>query len=264
MSETRWLAEEDPGQLLHSVYAQIGAAARRGEPADPERLRLFACACCRRTWQLQDEDHRRSVEMLERHARAPDPQLLREARKVCGASARAIDKERDTLITWERASHPDVSTQLTITARSWASHAVRKAAKKPSQAAQAFLPAGTALDYMHQAEAARRARETRSSNWRPGPWCAEEQRVQVALLRDVFGNPYRRSHFDPAWLAWDGGTIERLAQGIDTERAYDRLTVLGDALEEAGCADEQILEHCRGPGPHTLGCWVVDALIGRK
>ena len=55
----------------------------------------------------------------------------------------------------------------------------------------------------------------------------------------------------------------KVAQGIYYDRAFDRLPILADALEDAGCHDAAILEHCRQPGPHVRGCWVVDLLTGR-
>jgi hypothetical protein len=58
--------------------------------------------------------------------------------------------------------------------------------------------------------------------------------------------------------------VPRLVRGIHEERAFDRLAVLADALEEAGCADADILSHLRGPGPHVRGCWVVDLLLGKE
>ncbi len=87
--------------------------------------------------------------------------------------------------------------------------------------------------------------------------------MQAALVRDVFGNPFRPAAADPAWQTWHAGTIPRLAEGIYQERAFDRLPVLADALEEAGCADPAILAHCREPGEHVRGCWVVDLLLGK-
>jgi hypothetical protein len=86
----------------------------------------------------------------------------------------------------------------------------------------------------------------------------------VALLRDVFGNPFRPAAVDPTWLAWRGGTVTDLARGIYEERTFERLPILGDALEEAGCADSLLLEHCRGPGPHARGCHVLDLLLERS
>jgi len=57
------------------------------------------------------------------------------------------------------------------------------------------------------------------------------------------------------------GTVIKLAQAIYDDRAFDRLPILADALEEAGCTNIDILEHCRVPGPHVCGCWVVDLLL---
>jgi hypothetical protein len=71
--------------------------------------------------------------------------------------------------------------------------------------------------------------------------------------------PRPRAPFDPAWLT---STALALARGIYDDRAFDRLPILADALEEAGCDDAEVLGHCRGPGPHVRGCWVVDMLLG--
>ncbi len=87
---------------------------------------------------------------------------------------------------------------------------------------------------------------------------------QAAVLRDILGNPFRLVSIDRAWLSWNRGAIVQLADSIYTDRAFDRLPILADALEEAGCRDAAILEHCRGPGPHVRGCWVVDLLLGKS
>jgi hypothetical protein len=55
-----------------------------------------------------------------------------------------------------------------------------------------------------------------------------------------------------------------LAAGIYDEKAFDRLPILADALQDAGCEDAAVLEHCRGEGPHSRGCWVVDLVLGRN
>ena len=67
-----------------------------------------------------------------------------------------------------------------------------------------------------------------------------------------------------AWLAWNDGTIRKMAQVIYGDRAFDRLPLLADALEDAGCTDADILGHCRTPGEHVRGCWVVDLLLGKS
>jgi hypothetical protein len=87
---------------------------------------------------------------------------------------------------------------------------------------------------------------------------------QAAFLRDLFGNPFRPVPVDPAWLAWERGTIPKLAEEIYEERAFDRLPVLADALEDSGCTNPDILSHLRGPGPHVRGCWVLDLLLGKS
>lgn len=79
-------------------------------------------------------------------------------------------------------------------------------------------------------------------------------------FRDVAGNPFRPVTFDPHWRS---ETAVSLASGIYTERAFDRMPILADALEEAGCDHADVLSHCRGDGPHTRGCWVVDLLLGK-
>jgi len=83
---------------------------------------------------------------------------------------------------------------------------------------------------------------------------------QVAVLREIIGNPFRPVTIDPAWHK---PSVASLAQAIDEERAFDRMPILADALEDAGCTSHDMLSHCRGPGPHFLGCWVVDMILGK-
>jgi len=83
---------------------------------------------------------------------------------------------------------------------------------------------------------------------------------EVRLLRCIFGNPFRPVSIDPVWQATN---VLGLAESIYEERAFDRMPVLGDALEDARCDNTDILNHCRGPGPHVRGCWVVDLVAGR-
>jgi hypothetical protein len=66
------------------------------------------------------------------------------------------------------------------------------------------------------------------------------------------------------WLAWNDGTVRRIAQGIYEEGAFGRLPILADALLDAGCDDEELIAHCRQPGPHVRGCWAVDLILGKK
>jgi len=89
----------------------------------------------------------------------------------------------------------------------------------------------------------------------------EGDRTLCNLLRDILGNPFRPVTVDPRWLT---STVVDLAAGIYAERAFDRMPILADALEEAGCDHADILTHCRGDGPHVRGCWVVDLVLGKS
>jgi hypothetical protein len=82
---------------------------------------------------------------------------------------------------------------------------------------------------------------------------------ECELIRCVFGNPYRTTAVAPAWRT---ATVVALARGITADRGFDRLPVLADALEEAGCDAPAVLEHCRGVGRHARGCWVIDGCLG--
>ncbi|MBL8798455.1 MAG: hypothetical protein JNM56_31460 [Planctomycetia bacterium] len=85
--------------------------------------------------------------------------------------------------------------------------------------------------------------------------------MQLRLLRDIFGNPFRPVAVEPTWLT---STVASLAQAIYDERAFDRLPILADALEDAGCDNADILNHCRQPGEHVRGCWCVDLVLGKS
>src|SRR5215469_15237158 len=84
-------------------------------------------------------------------------------------------------------------------------------------------------------------------------------KAMAGLLRDIAGNPFRSGlPFDPTWLVRNSGSVLRMGQAIYDAREFASLPILADALEDAGCADRAILDHCRGSGPHVRGCWVVD------
>ncbi|HEY1378110.1 MAG TPA: hypothetical protein VGF55_15015 [Gemmataceae bacterium] len=84
------------------------------------------------------------------------------------------------------------------------------------------------------------------------------------MLHDVIGPlPFRPVAVDPAWLAWNHGTVPAIARRVYDERAFHDLPILADALEDAGCTDADILAHCRQGGEHVRGCWVVDLILGK-
>jgi hypothetical protein len=89
--------------------------------------------------------------------------------------------------------------------------------------------------------------------------------ILAALIREIIGNPFRPApSLTPAVLSWNCGTVPKLAAAIYEERAFDRLPVLADALEDAGCADAQILAHCCSRGEQARACWVADLVLGKE
>ncbi|OWK42944.1 hypothetical protein FRUB_02543 [Fimbriiglobus ruber] len=81
----------------------------------------------------------------------------------------------------------------------------------------------------------------------------------MTLLRDIVGNPFRPVIFDFTWLT---STVVALARQMYDGRDFSLMPILADALQDAGCDNEAILNHCRCDGPHVRGCWVVDACLG--
>jgi hypothetical protein len=57
--------------------------------------------------------------------------------------------------------------------------------------------------------------------------------------------------------------VRPLARAVAVTRRLDELPVLADALEDAGCTDPAVYEHCRRPHERLRGCWVADWLLGR-
>jgi hypothetical protein len=227
MTEAEWLACTEVGPML----------AHLGDDVSPRKLRLFACACCRRIWYLmQDELIRKVVRIAEQHAdgRAGVSRLRRVT-----VSAEGVAEGMEG--------------------------AVWSAAKTRVMAAAAALGTTLSGNGIHSARCA--ASAVSCATVVP-PFSAEaaktaEEAAQAGLLRCIF-QAFPTVALDPAWLTWNDGAVGRLAQSAYDERAFDRLPVLADALEDAGCADTAILGHCRGPGPHARGCWVVDLLLGKS
>jgi len=116
--------------------------------------------------------------------------------------------------------------------------------------------------------AAERSRYAEDGAWPAGA----AEAGQADLLRDLFGNPFRPSPRLPAAiLVWNDGTIRRLAEGIYEERQMPRgtldtarLAVLADALLDAGCDNEDLIQHCRDAGSHVRGCWPLDLILGKE
>ncbi|HEY7312264.1 MAG TPA: hypothetical protein VH643_23070 [Gemmataceae bacterium] len=193
--------------------------------ASDRKIRLFVCAWCRRHFWKQLH-HATPRHLLEISERYADGLY---SRKVVVAARNAFNRVSDRLC--------HAGTSRAIKAVWWAAYA---------------HPINSAFQM--------RGRQPRHATLR----------LQAVLLRDIF-NPFRAAPISSAMLFWQDSTVVRLAQAAYDERILPagtldnaRLAVLADALEEAGCTDEQILTHLRGGGEHYRGCFVVDALLGKS
>jgi hypothetical protein len=177
------------------------------------KLRLFASACRRLVWHLLPVPmSRKAVEVAEDFI---DGVAGREDLTAAGlAAARESDPaEENNAAYW--ATEADVGVMLVNAC--WCS---------------VTLSARAGLSQRYAPDVAEAIR-------------AETVAAQCELLRDLFFTPFPRAALDPAWLAWGDGLVTKLADGIHEEHAFNRTPILGDALEDAGCAGEGILNHCR-------------------
>jgi hypothetical protein len=187
-------------------------------------------------------------QLLDYHRMKREPRRLRLLAAACVRSVVPADAPAvvaEALETVERYADGRVARAQFLAARK----AVRRAAAAHPAVSLLRTLTGDAMEGMTVTVANARSLA--------GP---EGGAVVCGLIRCVFGNPYRHTAFDPAWRT---EAAVALARGVLEERAFDRLPVLADALEDAGCADPDVLAHCRGAGPHARGCWVIDGLLGR-
>jgi hypothetical protein len=203
-----------------------------GRKASDRKLRLFAVACCRAVWRwMTEEQFRRGVELMESHAETgiPEDKLESLEQDLAEAHNALFNREPD----WDE---PDYLA---------ASMAMDAVSYPPDIAADMIL-----AQYVHAVKLM------------SGEECVAP--ILRQLLVELFGNPFRPSpSFPPTVSAWNGATVIKFAQAIYDERRFADLPILADALEEAGSTDEAILSHCRQPGEHVRGCWVVDLLLGK-
>jgi hypothetical protein len=233
MTEAEWLASADPGPMLQF----------HREKASARKARLFAVACC---WRLGPSlANPQAIEALAVAERFADGEATEEERSAARKAAREAAQTRGTV---PRPTSPKPQRRA-ASAVYWAT------------ARSAFEAGWNARDLVVQA-LIWLADGHNQCDW--ATIKATEHRAQADLVREVFGNPFRAVAVVPEWLTWNGGLIAGLAGTIYAEHAFDRLPILADALEDAGCTVRDILDHCRDAGAHIRGCWVLDLLLGKE
>jgi hypothetical protein len=230
MTEQEWLNETTRPQWMYMTVRHKGTFART--KAGKRKFLLFAVACCRLMWDLLWDDRlRAAVEVAERYA---EGQATDEERS---AAARAVSPLA------MGSYYPDSPEARRATVGRLAYDVV---GQRPVNAAfgQTAMPVPL------------------------GGLTLPDGRTGKALLcdliREAFGNFINPSKVEKHWLRWNDRTIPRMAQAIYDDKAWDRMGVLADALEDAGCSNAYLIGHLRSPGPHFRGCWVIDLLLGRS
>ncbi len=237
MTEAEWARSTEAAPMLEFL---------RGRSSD-RKLRLFAVACCRRVWEsLKNKRSRRAAKIAEKYAEGVvnDMKLRAVYTAAYDAFVHTDGDSIEELTAWIAADVAASDAYLAATSATKVADLVAHVGAYGLDTSDSASTEATEAVYCI-------ARRT-------------EQAMQSCLLRCIIGNPYRHVTINPLWLAWKESTVVKLAQSMHEERASDPLPVLADALEDAGCDNADILAHCRGPGPHVRGCWVVDLILGKQ
>ncbi len=198
-----------------------------GQQANERKRRLFGCACCRCLWPRELSVGGMPDLITRNEARADG---LLDHYEV----AEAWDVKGTDLEAW--------------TARLDSANQVLSHEPRPYRAV--FAAAWAIAEDVETAV-----------NGLIGVANSEEEVIQAHIVRDIFGNPFRPVTFVPEWRT---DTAVSLARQMYDSREFGVMPILADALQDAGCDNDDILDHCREPGPHVRGCWVVDLVLGKE
>ena len=235
MTEAEWLASKDFLALIRHIDSVTTTR---------KWLDSFCAACCRRVWHLlKDDRSRTAIEVME-------------SRPLESMSDQEFEALRDSAAAANREAVLDLSDSL-----AWAQYS----------AAQAVHNAVQGLDTRVANDVSRAVAADKASMRDPAGFNAilsgfetdpDEDRWQVACLRCLVGNPFRPATFDPAWRT---STAVALSSQIYDMRDFSPMPILADALQDAGCDRDDILNHCRDAKQvHVRGCWVVDRVLGKE
>jgi hypothetical protein len=256
-----------------------------GAEASDRELRLFAAACCRSVWAwVSDERLRGCVEAAESFAdglssedefksaadeawdavmlpyQAPDAETPVSAWYAARAAAGLGDIRSDSAPEVALYTAWKTAAVLATDGLGWCDPSWDEVLRNAWAAHRREIPDADAWPDLRSDA----AYEVGWDSFTAFPGWASERREQARRLRDLFGNPFRPVILDPTWLCWNDGATVKIAQSLYDGRRFTELPILADALEDAGCTDRAVIEHCRAGGGHVRGCWVVDLLLGKK
>jgi hypothetical protein len=217
------------------------------------KLRLFAHACCRRVEHLLVDPRSRSA--LAALARYADGECDRAELGAHWSGAHAAKRAIEEPLCRDGCLHSTAESIAAGAVFYAANPTYAEASRTPhyenataTAAATAALVATGSVAYSH----AKRRSDSESAQ-------STEAAVQARLLRDIFGNPFCPVAFSPTWRS---ETAVLLARSMYESRDFSAMPILADALQDAGCGNDDVLNHCRTPGEHVRGCWVVDQVLG--
>jgi hypothetical protein len=242
MTEAEWLRAEATRALIDFLG-----------PDQKRRLRLFALSCCRRNSRfITDARSIAAVDFADRYAESG----------VRGRKGRASIAKAAEAVYTELDAERDRSTEGTVR---FAEILVRIGGSLASAAllhADEHTTAKDVPEFLASSAAFEWALRNCGNQpaWKPEAM-QPEMCQEVAILREIFGNPFRPVAFSPDWRT---DTALALARQMYDSRDFSAMPILADALQDAGCDSDNILDHCRGPGPHVRGCWVVDLVLGKE
>lgn len=246
MTESQWLKSRDPGTMLEHLQPDEGG----------RKVRLFKCACCYLMWPLLwDEHSRKAVQLAERYA---DGEVTAATLRRAGRAAEEVwYAARDRRLRYQGRNLGPLVVRTNVAEMAFSTTA-------PAGYICVSV-AGVARGIFHPTEEGVKPDATFPPSplpmSAPGRTTEQLRRWLARLVRDVFGNPFRPVALSSQWRT---ETALSIARQMYESRDFAAMPILGDALEETGCIDEEILGHCRGPGPHVRGCWVVDLLLGKE
>lgn len=246
MTEAEWITA--PGHRIVEMVNLAGGVVcypfqQVFPPASSRKLLLFACACHRRVWELlPDPRSRAAVEAVELHADGvyDIDTLARVLADAGGVANRLREGQREGSPSERAMAAARFQAAAGVAALGW-----------PASSAASAAAGDTALAVKAWAKSAGRSAR---------PMAQRERGVQVALLRDIVGNPFRPVAPDPNWRT---STVVALATTIYEGRTFELMPILADALSDAGCDNDDLLGHLRGPGPHVRGCWGLDLVLDK-
>jgi hypothetical protein len=263
MTEAEWLAGCDPNELETYLWQSLPAGEDR---VSFRKLGLVGLACCRRIWPLLDARARVAVDRFEQYLDGgPHPRDL-------APDDSGTDEEGEFIID-QYMRNPGHQTAACLLAEDAVLSLLEelefdRGSSVYRNAQRAVAYRGMPSDQPHGLLDVGGAGCGVTSDIPAPPPALDEQQAQADLFREVFGNPFRPVARDTTWLT---PVVISLAQAAYDQRllpsghlAPARLAVLADALEEAGCFDQAILDHLREPGAHVRGCWPVDLILTNK